>query len=327
MWLVFKLAVVLALSGHIHGDPICCTPDQWEALMFWDNGNAFIDYTHQQTPKPRVGSAYTYINGSLMTAYDYTHGRTYIQVPAVEISPLIPRPIIDNTTLLRDYKNGVQYQFSPGKCAKTKLDPLKRHCIPESAVNLGNGLLGKDRIQVSTYAYTLPDFPNQFQSTVTHTEKGCLPVHVMYFVGSSEADSGAVNSLEVSNITVGIKDPSIFTIPSQCRKAKELTKTAPKVNVQYKRIAIELINTATMQVGFEVQQEYFTNAIHEPLHKSVILSKLASHSIQTLSNFKTQEMLTQKAMNKARRISSHMSAGEEQGEQVERIKKQYQLIV
>lgn len=219
-----RAVLVLAFLHFIHGDPICCTPDQWEAHMFWDNGNAFIDRTRDQAENPHVGSAYSYINASLTSAYDFTNGRTYIQVPAVEISPLIPKPVFDNTTLLRDYKNGMQYQFSPGKCEKTKLDPLKRHCIPETAVKLGDGVLGKDGIQVSTYAYTLSDFPYQFQSTVTQNNIECLPVHVVYFVGSAEADSGAVNSLEVSDISRGIKDSSIFDVPPQCHNVEMTVK-------------------------------------------------------------------------------------------------------
>lgn len=100
-----RFAAVLALLGQAYGDPICCTPDQWEALMFWDNGNAFVDAQNLLESDPRVGSAISYINASLVAAYDYTNGRTYIQVPATEISPQIPKPVVDNTTLIRDYKN------------------------------------------------------------------------------------------------------------------------------------------------------------------------------------------------------------------------------
>lgn len=95
-------ALFLSLS---HADPICCTPTQWEAIMFWDNGNVFIDLKGKNAATPHLGTAFSYINGSIKYAYDYTNGRTFLQLSVTEISPLIPQPVQYNTTLLRDYKN------------------------------------------------------------------------------------------------------------------------------------------------------------------------------------------------------------------------------
>ena len=53
---------------------------------------------------------------------------------------------------------------------------------------------------------------------------GCLPVHVTYLVSSSEPDSGALYNLEVSDVTPGIKDPSIFNVPPQCKSIQVTTK-------------------------------------------------------------------------------------------------------
>ena len=98
------LFTALMKSITCTSEPICCTPDQWEASMFWDNGNAFID-GKEKLANPAVGTAFSYINGTLKTAYDFTNGRTFINASIIEISPLIPKPVIDHTTLIRDYKN------------------------------------------------------------------------------------------------------------------------------------------------------------------------------------------------------------------------------
>ena len=104
--MIFKVILFTAMIESIACiiDPICCTPDQWEANMFWDNGNAFID-DQAKSSTPEVGTAFSYINGTLKTAYDFNNGRTFINASIIEISPLIPKPVVDHTTLIRDYKN------------------------------------------------------------------------------------------------------------------------------------------------------------------------------------------------------------------------------
>ena len=61
----------------------------------------------------------------------------------------------------------------------------------------------------AAYLYMLCSDPAVFS--------GCLPVHVMYQAGSSDGDGPLeMFSLELSNFTVGIQDPSIFYLPLQC---------------------------------------------------------------------------------------------------------------
>ena len=79
---------------------ICCTPEQWEASMYWDNFNVFLD---KKSFDP--DTAYSYINGSLKTAYDFTNQRTFISATITEISPLIPTPIQEATNVIKDFKN------------------------------------------------------------------------------------------------------------------------------------------------------------------------------------------------------------------------------
>ena len=46
----------------------------------------------------------------------------------------------------------------------------------------------------------------------------CLPVHMVYLVGSDNPDSGSVFSLDVLSTVPRIKNPAIFTPPSSCLK-------------------------------------------------------------------------------------------------------------
>ena len=43
-----------------------------------------------------------------------------------------------------------------------------------------------------------------------------MPLHVVYFVGSVEAGSGTLFSVDVMDTHKGIKDPTVFTPPASC---------------------------------------------------------------------------------------------------------------
>ena len=62
-------------------------------------------------------------------------------------------------------------------------------------------------ISIGNKLDTRPTFPF---STV------CMAVAMTYVAGSSEPDSGTLNSVLVGDVTTGIKDVSIFTPPKSC---------------------------------------------------------------------------------------------------------------
>jgi hypothetical protein len=69
--------------------------------MFLDYGTVFID-SKRDVPN----TAYSYINGTIKAAYDYTNQRTYLKLNGAEVSPLIPGPGVPyDTTIINDYKN------------------------------------------------------------------------------------------------------------------------------------------------------------------------------------------------------------------------------
>ena len=100
------LIVVVVYMNPVLGtgvrNNICCTSDQWEGLAFLGYGTVFLD---SRSMDRRPETAFSYINGSIILAYDFTNSRTFMSLNGVEQSPLIPGPAPYVTTIIADYKH------------------------------------------------------------------------------------------------------------------------------------------------------------------------------------------------------------------------------
>jgi len=198
------LTILLAISTYKSDGNICCAPDQFEAFLFYDNGNAFID----------VETAYSYMNGSVRAAYDYTNQRSYLSVSGVSLTPLVPQAEPSSFTVINDFIHGIQYSFRGDTCEKTQISNMTKQCIPGSAVHVSSGTFGDSQTRVETFTYRTANSPYLFTTSVD--TKVCMAVAMTYVAGSSEPDSGTLNSVLVGDVTTGIKDVSIFTPPKSC---------------------------------------------------------------------------------------------------------------
>ena len=81
------------LANPIHDDYVCCISDEWEGLMFLDYGTVFID----------SNTAFAYMNGTVHTGYSFDKKKVYFDIKGFEESPLIPKPVADDSTILYDF--------------------------------------------------------------------------------------------------------------------------------------------------------------------------------------------------------------------------------
>ncbi|XP_012943957.1 uncharacterized protein LOC106013271 [Aplysia californica] len=96
---------------------------------------------------------------------------------------------------------------------------MPRQCLPDSAIHTSSGFIGDNETAVETYAYSLPGSPTVYTAIVDR--KACMAVQMTFNSGAAVPDSGDLGSLQVSDVTMGIKDPSIFTPPKSCDGLEE----------------------------------------------------------------------------------------------------------
>ncbi|XP_076074943.1 ependymin-related protein 1-like [Mytilus galloprovincialis] len=224
--LVISLGTVVVHNG-VDGT-ICCAPDQWEGHMYLDYMQIFID----------SNTLYLYFNGSVNVSYDYTNSRAFYTIVGTEISPLIPKPEPLNKTYIFDYKKNMQYAIdSDGSCEKSKIDQnMTRQCVQDSGILKSSGKVG-DNIITDTYILTLSESFNNVRGTIQRDS--CLPVHMVYLVGSDNPDSGSVFSLDVLSTVPRIKNPAIFTPPSSCLKTSRKQSNS-KTSQQLETVLTEI---------------------------------------------------------------------------------------
>ncbi|CAL1535622.1 unnamed protein product [Lymnaea stagnalis] len=227
-WRAVAGLVSVVLTATVCGD-ICCVPDQFEANLIYDNANVFID----------ANTAYSYTNSTAQAAYDYTNNKTYVKLVSVELSPLIPQPVRSEYTILTDYVKGVQYQFTDTHCEKSSVGSMQKPCIPDNAIKVNSGFFGNNQTKVVTFQFTPAGTTLNYLATIDPTI--CMPVVEVFVAGDVVPDSGSINSVLVSDVTPGIKDPTIFDPPKIC-----LTKSSRRdkaVSPHLKRLRRNIMTT------------------------------------------------------------------------------------
>eukprot|EP00105_Crassostrea_gigas_P017746 XP_011435639.1 PREDICTED: uncharacterized protein LOC105334043 isoform X1 [Crassostrea gigas] len=226
MTMFYSITILVGIAGILPYcySQKCCTVDEWTADMFLDYGLVAID-SNQGSPK----TAYSYINGTVKATYDYTNRRCYLKLQGAEVSPLLPVPSMPfDTTIINDYKKGIQYNIGPdGSCMKSTINNMTKQCIPDNAELTSEGSLVMDWNIVKNFRYTITDdITTDVDATISQitSPPSCNPVHMVYFVGSMESGSGSLINLDVMNVVPYSIDPSVFNVPPQCKNATTMVK-------------------------------------------------------------------------------------------------------
>lgn len=195
---------------------VCCMPLVWEGLLYLDYGTVFID----------KNTAFAYMNGSVHAAYSFPRKKVFFNITGVELSPLIPKPVPDDTLLLYDFEGKTMYTVNNGECQKSSLESNMTHqCIPRDAKEVSVGVYKSGEITrvLHTYEFsTNIDIPYDIRATIFKNDltpiepKTCYPMYVNYFTPSVNPDSGTMYGLQFLDIGP-LKSQSIFNIPDSCK--------------------------------------------------------------------------------------------------------------
>ncbi|XP_035663282.1 uncharacterized protein LOC118406984 isoform X2 [Branchiostoma floridae] len=160
----------------------CCAPKQWESFVGIENTTA-VDGMIKVTQQYAIES------------YDFDKKKIAMVFPAI------------NMRLIQDYNKGMMYTIVAGMCFTTPWPFPMVNCIPDNATMLASFEMGgKDGLMIEQYQ--LQDFLPGFNGYIQFTRPGCLPVSQTQYYESYATMFG------FTNITEGIKDPSVFDIPS-----------------------------------------------------------------------------------------------------------------
>lgn len=110
---VVLVVAILTTVPTVQSDVICCVPDQFEGLVYLGYGNVFIDLHSARLRGRTPSTAYSYINGTVTLAYDYTNRQSYLRIVGTEVSPLIPTPTSQTTTIFINNFKAVWFYCIP----------------------------------------------------------------------------------------------------------------------------------------------------------------------------------------------------------------------
>ncbi|XP_066285816.1 development-specific protein LVN1.2-like [Branchiostoma lanceolatum] len=111
--------------------------------------------------------------------------------------------------IVQDYNKMMQYTIAKGYCAAAKLTVPLNNCLPASvmvASSLDMG--GPNGVVIDVYDIGKIASEYMYKGTYSVNQDGCLPF------SQTLMTEGSISSLGYFNVTSGIKDPSVFDVPS-----------------------------------------------------------------------------------------------------------------
>ncbi|KAI8506956.1 hypothetical protein Bbelb_153950 [Branchiostoma belcheri] len=170
------LLTVVSVSGEG-----CCAPKQWESLVGIENTTA-VDGMIKVTQ--------TYA----MESYDFDRKKIAMVFPT------------EGFRMVQDYDKQKLYIIAGTYCSAIPWPYPMINCIPENATLLFSYEMGgSDGLMVNQY--NLDAFLHDFKGSMQFTDK-CIPVSQTQYFDSY------VTMFGFTNVTTGIKDPSVFDVPS-----------------------------------------------------------------------------------------------------------------
>jgi hypothetical protein len=193
--LLLAVLSVLIVVSFVRCVPTpCCTADQWEGYEFaWDERHHF---------RAGINISYDYTNKRLRTLLTETqHGNRERVLESIAL-------FAQKKIYVINHRNNVCH-------VGTLNDEMHQNCIPSHASFQGSIVLG-GALAANLWAWEayINGTRNLFYEV--RTAASCIPIEGIIFVRRNRAD---VNSWW--DITKGIKNPAIFTPPSNCNTASD----------------------------------------------------------------------------------------------------------
>ncbi|XP_053393167.1 ependymin-related protein 2-like [Mercenaria mercenaria] len=198
--MALRLIILVALCiVTVHGQTkYCCHPVTWESVNYISEG---------QVASGTKKAVYT--EGTEMVSVDGTNHRI------ASLTTYNSGGFKVNVLILQLFDQGVMYTVQSGECKNTTLPPWTPRCVPDSATLAKKSYYGIGDNKVDVDIYALQSGPNTVYLTVANAD--CTPVYQAAY-GTAEGVSGLAYKA-YRNITLGIKDTSVFDVPSICSNA------------------------------------------------------------------------------------------------------------
>ncbi|XP_002732744.1 ependymin-related protein 1-like [Saccoglossus kowalevskii] len=192
-----KLIVLLASFVALTTAYKCCPPKQFESTMGQFGG------TCTRQGKSGIFTVYGPLH------YDYSKEMVALEeyISAGEQQFKVK--------VIQDFNSNTQYVIMAGKCTKSDLPgSIDDTCIPDAAEYIGTNVYGLDALTADSYTYNAQQMGANVSVGVAVTANECLPFGLTIFADQPQAET--ISFIGFMNVTLGIKDPSVFDIPKIC---------------------------------------------------------------------------------------------------------------
>ncbi|KAI8485502.1 hypothetical protein Bbelb_366960 [Branchiostoma belcheri] len=194
-----------AVLGLCAGQKPCCTPDQWEGTIQGLQGFLVDD---------KLGT----VDGTVQISYDFTNQKLAL---VENLNETGTGNIM--VKVIQDYKKGKQYVIRGKSCMESVLKGFVKQCIPDNATNIGSfsfGGMAPGGLECEAFMTTFAGMDNNYVISDV-TREGCYPV-TQVTVNLMREHSTMTTQI-FTDITPGIKDPSVFTPPEPpCAKNNQV---------------------------------------------------------------------------------------------------------
>ncbi|XP_013393822.1 mammalian ependymin-related protein 1 [Lingula anatina] len=178
----------------------CCAPPQWEGLI-----GETIGGDHE-------GKPWLLQEGAQLS----------VSWPDKKMNVMGQANMTGGTSVMfrviLDYKAKQQYTIVHKKCTKAAIADEMINGVPSNATYAGTFYFGAGKDNELMFDTWLVKYKGMdFQSELTTTVKDCIPISWFAF-GTVNKDK-LIETVGFVNVTLGIKDNSVFTVPDICKKA------------------------------------------------------------------------------------------------------------
>ncbi|XP_070531921.1 ependymin-related protein 1-like [Ptychodera flava] len=177
----------------------CCPPTQYECL-YGQMGGFYVESTKQAGLLSAAANVHSDgKNGKVAFSEEVNSGGHVSHVKVVQ-----------------DFKKSVQYLVIDGVCTKTALPGTfdDNACIPDDAQFITTIDYGIGALQANVFLYNVVQMGSNTTAYVAVKTTDCVPIgtnNVVVSAGTTTVVSGGF-----VNVTLGIKDPSVFDVPASC---------------------------------------------------------------------------------------------------------------
>ncbi|ESO90790.1 hypothetical protein LOTGIDRAFT_204149 [Lottia gigantea] len=202
--MILIIGALVAVAVADPSEPGCCLPPQWEGFQ-----GAIIGQVIGALPKS--------FHEATKISYDETNNKiayTVVETAGASSSPAIK--------IIQDYSEGQQYiiNMAAQTCQPSALPKtFQKICLPADAKPLGKFYFGIGDTKLEAVSFGV--YVNGANVTAVLTSDNCVPIFEVLTTANTKM--AMMQALAFINITPGILNPDVFSIPDICKQRKPVS--------------------------------------------------------------------------------------------------------